>query len=478
MATSLKELIVTYQANAKPVLSALNKIDNKLKETTRNLRTTGQAISSAGREIGLALSLPLAALGGASIKAVADIQSLEASLSSVLKKFETGLPIQEAINEEMRFLKQTADEFGVSLTTIQRPYVQYLASSNDNLQVTRKTIKSFLGLSTALGLTGPQTELVVKALSQMQSKGRVASEELRQQLGDNVPGAVQLFAEAAGKTVPEFQRMMEAGEVSADILAKVADVIEVKYNAAIEKGAKGIRANTNRIANAFFMLRAEVGKGIDETFNVNERMAKFADWLLKVAENFGRLDAKGKSFILTIGALLVVVAPLLIALGTLIKILGIAGAGFLFLVRPLKWLITGLPIIIAGFRFLFALMAANPLSAFILATSAIILNWQKIVDLFESAFNWISKISFSGLFDKVTNFVGDLGFDFNGGARDAMSTTNQNNNSTTNNKTVNNNLTVNIPEGATASDANSIKSAIKQALAEENRQTYIELGAQ
>ena len=47
-----------------------------------------------------------------------------------------------------------------------------------------------------------------------------------------------------------------------------------------------------------------------------------------------------------------------------------------------------------------------------------------------------------------------------------------------NQKTVNNNLTVNIPPGMSGSDATSIKAAVKQALQEENRQTYIELGAQ
>jgi hypothetical protein len=43
---------------------------------------------------------------------------------------------------------------------------------------------------------------------------------------------------------------------------------------------------------------------------------------------------------------------------------------------------------------------------------------------------------------------------------------------------VNNNLTVNIPPGTSSSDSQSIKSAIKAALFEENRQSYIEVGAQ
>jgi hypothetical protein len=47
-----------------------------------------------------------------------------------------------------------------------------------------------------------------------------------------------------------------------------------------------------------------------------------------------------------------------------------------------------------------------------------------------------------------------------------------------NQKTVTNNLTVNIPPGTSSSDSASIKNAIFAALSEQNRQSYIEVGAQ
>lgn len=479
MATSLKELIVTFEANAKPVVNALNQIDGKLKHTTRSLRSTGESFTRLGKEIGLTLSLPLAALGGASIKAAADIQSLEASLTSVLAKFDTGLPIQQAVANEIDHLKAVTTSLGVSFSASVKPYTRYLAASKDSLETNRKVIKSFLGLSAGLGLTSEDVNRVIRALEQMQSKGKVMSEELKLQLGDAVPGAVGLFAEAMGVSEAQLFKLMEQGKVSSDVLSKVADTIDKKYGAAIDKGSKTIRANANRISNAFYMLRVNVGRGMDETFKINDKMASFATWLTKVSNNFSRLDENGKKVILTVGLVVAGLGPLLIALGAIAKILGIVILGFRVLTKPLILLVGLLPKIIAGFRTLALIAAANPLGAFVAATVTIVTYWREIVDLFKKAGSYISNFKFSNLIpEKLKNFkFGDLVPDFGFGARSSVSNVSSNN-MMNNQKTVNNSLTVNIPPGMSGSDATGIKDAIKQALQEENRQSYIELGAQ
>ena len=480
MATSLKELIVTFEANAKPVVNALNQIDSKLKHTTRSLRSTGESFTRLGKEIGLTLSLPLAALGGVSIKAAADIQSLEASLTSVLAKFDTGLPIQQAVANEIEHLKSVTTDLGVSFSASVKPYTRYLAASKDSLETNRKVIKSFLGLSAGLGLTSEDVNRVIRALEQMQSKGKVMSEELKLQLGDAVPGAVGLFAEAMGVSEAELFKLMEQGKVSADVLSKVADTIDKKYGAAIDKGSKTIRANTNRISNAFYMLRVNVGRGMDEVFKVNQRMGSFANWLMKVANNFARLDEQGKKVILSIGLLIAGLGPLLLIIGTLAKLLGIVILGFRILTKPLFLIIGLFPKMIAGFRALTLIMAANPLGAFITASSLIVIYWKEIVGLFQKAFDWLSKISLSGVWSKFKDFVGfgDDQIDIASGAKASMANTTNMSSIANNQKTVNNSLTVNIPPGMSGSDATGIKDAIKQALQEENRQSYIELGAQ
>lgn len=511
MANSLKELIVTFEANAKPVVNALNQIDAKLKHTTRSLRSTGGSFINLGKEIGLALSLPLAAFGGASVKAIADIQSLEASLTSVLKKYNTGLPIQQAVTAEIDHMKSVSKELGTSFTESVKPYVKYLAASKDTLETNRKVIKSFLGLSAGLGLTADDTKRVIRSLEQMQSKGQIMSEELKLQLGDAIPGAVNLFAESMNMGTAEFLKLVEKGEVSSKILSKVADTIDKKYGESIRKGSLTIRANTNRISNAFYMLRVNVGRGIDEVFKVNEKMFNFSKWLEKLSENFNRLDENGKKTILTIGLLIAGLGPLLILIGTLAKLLGIAAIGFTFIVKPLVLIIGLLPKIIAGFRLLGMAMAANPLGAFVAATVTIVTYWREIVDLFKRVgsfignmgskvwgalpswvkpdMNRMKEIDYSPVdYKKGFKNIGSVTNTLVGGFNNFLAERNllpdsylsggAYNMPFNNQKTVNNNLTVNIPPGVSGSDANGIKEAVKQALQEENRQSYFELGVQ
>ena len=251
------------------------------------------------------------------------------------------------------------------------------------------------------------------------------------------------------------------------------------------------------------MLRVNVGRGMDETFKINDKMAAFAEWLIKVSNNFARLDESGKKVILSIGLFLAVVGPLLIALGAIARILSFAVLGFNLLVKPIVLLVNFLPKIIAGFRLLGIVMAANPLGAFIAATATVIIYWKEIIELFKKAGKFVGKFipSFSEikesqknidysptdykpLFSAVGSGINNMVGSFNNflAQRDLLPDSflsgGVNSSPLTNQRTVNNSLTVNIPSGMGAGDATSIKSAIKQALQEENRQTYIELGAQ
>ena len=180
-----------------------------------------------------------------------------------------------------------------------------------------------------------------------------------------------------------------------------------------------------------------------------------------------------KPIILLVGFLPKIIAGFKLLVGLLVGFLPKIIAGF-------KLLVGFLPKIIAGFRLLGIILAANPLGAFVAASSLIIIYWKEIVGLFRKAFDWLSKISLSGIWSKFKDFVGfgDGQVDISSGPKSSLANTTNMGSIANNQKTVNNNLTVNIPPGISGSDATAIKDALKQALQEENRQSYIELGAQ
>jgi len=71
-----------------------------------------------------------------------------------------------------------------------------------------------------LGADTVSTQRAFRAVSQMISKGQVYSEELKGQLAESLPGAVNLFARSMGKTTQDFLMMVKAGQVGLNQLVK------------------------------------------------------------------------------------------------------------------------------------------------------------------------------------------------------------------------------------------------------------------
>ena len=77
--------------------------------------------------------------------------------------------------------------------------------------------ESFLAIASGIRGTGGSLEdmkSAMRATSQVFSKGKVSAEELRQQLGERLPGAFTLFAESMGKTPAELEKALEQGKVT------------------------------------------------------------------------------------------------------------------------------------------------------------------------------------------------------------------------------------------------------------------------
>ena len=382
---ALKELVVLFQANATPAIRALDDIDRKLKSTSRRLNAAADSMFSFGKRASFFLTIPLLGLGAASISAQAKMQGMRATLTSILKEFKLGIPITEAVANEMQIMEDIAEELGVSLSDISRPYVKYLAASNDGIEVTRKVIKSFISLGTALQLTPPQLQSVVRAIEDMQSKGQVMAEDLKKQLGNTLPGAIKLFAQAAGVGTREFTKMSEAGEVSADLLSKVADLINTKFFDAVRIAAKKPSAEINRIRTGFFLLSEQIGIAQDEVFGVTEKLKFLGKWLKFTAKDLARLDAKGKKILFFFAAFLAGIGPVSIALAVLLRTLAFARAGFLLLISPVRLLFAALAFLAPGLFALGSFLLLNPLGLFLLATLLIVANWERLVKLFDKA---------------------------------------------------------------------------------------------
>lgn len=521
MVSALKELLVTFEANSKPILDALNDvqkgvnnlnkhIEQKFKENEKAVKSFTEKVSGLGKkfkDIGKKLTLfvttPIIAFGVASFRASEQIKALEAVLGSVLQKFKSSAPINQQVADEIKWIGDVANELGVSMSSVIDPYVKYLAASKDSLATNRKVIKSFVGLGSAMGLSRDTMERVIRALEQMQSKGQITAEELKLQLGDALPGAVGLFARAMGVSTKQFLALMKTGSVTSDLLSKVADQIQIEYAGAIEKGSKSARASLARLMNSIFQLRVAFGDTITKGLELGKIFAAITGQISRLANYIKGLSDTQKKWIARIVALVAIFGVLILILGFLLiaatvliaplslAILGIVAlaAGIYILIKIVKALLTSIKILAVA---LYNFIKGKIISAFVSLKETVMAVFSRIVEFFvdfkdkilEFVLAPIEKVkqiiaSVGDFFAKGKSMIVDAAMNINdeGGAkqRSMTQTTSNTINNVGGNKTAE--LNFNFAGGISAKDKDDIESKVKKVVQEQLVQNYYEIEA-
>lgn len=129
-------------------------------------------------------------------------------------------------------LRRIANTTGQSIQTITSSFLQLVAASKGTRLEGEATRKIFEAVSRALVITGADTvrsQRAFLALAQIMSKGQVYAEELRQQLSEALPGAVQVFARSLEISPQKMLELMKEGKVSSDSLLLFAMQLEKEY---------------------------------------------------------------------------------------------------------------------------------------------------------------------------------------------------------------------------------------------------------
>ena len=126
----------------------------------------------------------------------------------------------------MEFVRELSNKYGQDLIALTDSYAKFTAAakgSSISLEDQEKIYHALTRAAATYHLSADTTREMMNAVIQMMSKGKITAEELRRQLGNTLPGAFNIFAEAAGVSTAELEKLMRNGELLAsDILPKVA----------------------------------------------------------------------------------------------------------------------------------------------------------------------------------------------------------------------------------------------------------------
>ncbi len=255
----------------------------------------------------------MAAMAAAAISTQQAIQFLRESINTGIQfdsmktqfAFANGGDVRRAA-EEMDFARRLSGQLGLELVGASKAYAKLQASAKGSALEGKATQDIFRAVASAgavMGLSADEQAGALLAISQMMSKGVVASEELKGQLGERLPGAFQTAARAMGVTTAELQKMLEAGQViAADFLPKFAAALQESVNGSLPAAEASARAQLQRLENAFteFKLRIANSGLLDK---VAEQLERLLDHIGNMADS-GELDQMAETFASTFGAVI------------------------------------------------------------------------------------------------------------------------------------------------------------------------------
>jgi tape measure domain-containing protein len=280
--------LTQVNAQVNKTTNNLTQVNAQLNNTTNNVTRMGSAVNNASRQVS-GFDAGIGKLGKGIIAAfsVQTLINFGKELIQLEREFEM-------IQNRMNFVFDTADRgeagfnrlrnlsmrLGLDVKETANAFSTFgiaakMAgfSSEDSEKIFTKVAVSLRGA----GANSLQASRAFYALQQMLSKGVVSAEELRRQLGESLPGASDLMAEAYQRLHPEanmtnatFNKLLESGKIlSAEVLPEFASVLEETFSPAVAAKMTSLDAAINRLSNGFDALKLSIlnARAVSGTIN-------------------------------------------------------------------------------------------------------------------------------------------------------------------------------------------------------------------
>ena len=155
-------------------------------------------------------------------------------------------------SRSLKFLTDLTDKYGTYLIGTTEAFAKFKAAATPAGIALAEQERIFSNISKAMasfGISGGEASLTMMAITQMMSKGKISSEELRRQLGERMPVAMQAMANAAGVSMAQLDKLLKEGKLrSADIMGKFSDEL-AKLSG--DTSTDNLESSLGRLKNAF-----------------------------------------------------------------------------------------------------------------------------------------------------------------------------------------------------------------------------------
>ena len=235
-------------------------------------RDTLKMSENMGRAF-IAIRAAFALAGVASVKMSGDFSMTRKAFESMLGSADKA---KDFLDDLAQFAAKTPFEF-TGLTQASKKLLAYGFTAEQVIPL----LTTIGDASSAVGLGQEGINRVTLALGQMNAKGKVTAQEMRQLAETGLP-VWDILAKKLGVTVPEAMKMSEKGAISASVgIEAIVKGLNDRFGGMMDKMAGELPQLFSNMKDTIEITMIDIGDKLVETFNLKEVFGNMADALSK-----------------------------------------------------------------------------------------------------------------------------------------------------------------------------------------------------
>ena len=367
-------------------------LDKELGKVERTMSRFGSKMQNVGTTLTQSLTLPIIGLGGASLKAFADMERLEGGLTAIM-----GSSKDAAI--EMEKLRKVAENPGLALPQVVKASAS-LQSVGMDADKARNVIEQF-GNAVARAQGGPEEFAgVIYGLTQISSSTSILAEDLNI-VKERLPELNDILLKTFGTNTAEGLRNLNISNSEfVDVITNQLSVLE-RANGGLNNSFDNLKDNINASL-------AELGKTINESLKLEIVFDKVSKKIQELVDKFKLLTPEQQENIVKIGLIAAAVGPLIFILGQFATSISSIITLSRTLIATFTVLSGGIYLVVAAIGALIAYYATTDEGQKSLSKTGLLLSesFDRIKAAFQTTLNLLSKLQ--PLFDVLLFVFGKI----------------------------------------------------------------------
>jgi tape measure domain-containing protein len=375
----LKKIQSNLEITNNKIRSSAQSISNSFDNIGQSLNKTGQSFRNIGSTLA-PLSVATGLIGTKAFNAAAEFEMLRIRMDVLTGSTEMGAKAFDAVT-------QYAAKTPFQIADISKSLNMLMSTGGMGFDEAMKSIKV---LGDIASISGGEMSGMALAFSQTSASTRLLGQDFNQFVNNSVP-LMKILKDSTGKTSAQIMQMKEDGALSFDVVAKAMEKA-TKTGGLFENGAermsKTLSGLFSTLKDSVNIAFGELGTEMAKAINLSDKIMGITDFISKLTEKFKSLSPETKKFITYAILITTALTPVILIIGSLIGILGLAFTGLSTLAGGFLLLTTPLGLITAG----------------ILGLGAVI---YSLKDSFVIVYDFFKDV-FIGIFDSIENKIKNI----------------------------------------------------------------------